>query len=254
MAMPTIPPELVFNLQNQVAAKIRLEGEQRRGYRTRLRKFIRGDDNALMPMDLVSIHNHILIGNEDALEYIAGERYNTRGMSVRKVRYFNLSEHKVKVPDLGIDLAPGEGCDIPEAYAKWRGTRPPVIQELAPQLSPARIECQVCKILIGQVDESGAMVEWSHKAPCGLPCAGRGEDAHGGHDDVHHGQQQCSRCKRKKCPLCLGLGHSGYHYEKVPDIRGRYHQTEIRTKCTRCNGNAWVDGLELWLAEHGEAE
>jgi hypothetical protein len=131
------------------------------------------------------------------------------------VPFVNLSENPVRfeIGNSKFEVAPGESVDLPKGYTLWReGNRKPIVMELAPQLSPMRIECQVCGILIGQADSTGILVAWEHNAPCGLPCIGRGTD-HMALDNMagtHANVRSCTRCKPKTCPVCKGKPQSGH--------------------------------------------
>lgn len=58
------------------------------------------------------------------------------------MKFVNESSQRVRVPELGIDVQPGETCEVPEHHARpgrhTHGARKPSdIECLAPQLKPA---------------------------------------------------------------------------------------------------------------------
>jgi hypothetical protein len=220
-------------------------------YRVRERSgdemFSKGDDRYLL--DCMSAAE--CVGKPEVATAVY--RWEMRqGNNPPTVQYVNLSGDTVKI-DIGEgikEIPQGGEIAVPATLGKWRGYSPPIMQGLAPQLMPRRIECQTCETLIGQADPSGLIVEWVHNAPCGLPCAGRGNDGnHAPHSDRHNNDRECPRCKPVRCPSCAGKGQIGA--KRVPS--SLWNSTEWRDEpiyCDRCKGGGKVPGLDIWLAEH----
>lgn len=214
-------------------------------------KFTPGDDQ--YPIDCMAAAE--LAGRPEVATAV--HRWEMRqGKNPPTIQYVNLSGDTVKI-DIGDgvkEIPQGGEIAVPEALGRWRGYTPPIMQGLAPQLMPRRIECMTCETLIGQADPSGMIVEWVHNAPCGLPCAGRGNDGnHAPHSDRHNNDRECPRCKPVRCPSCAGKGQIGTKREPVRSFNafgsdGGFRDVAIY--CDRCKGNGKVPGLDIWLGEH----
>ncbi len=99
--------------------------------------------------------------------------------------------------------------------------------EIALCRKDGRIYCLRCDKIIGQSDESGKFIYWSHTAPCGLWCAAIGNVR----DRIHLSNSVCYKCEKTPCPPCHG---SGWIFNKgVPD------------RCQRCKGVGRVAGYTL---------
>ncbi len=187
--------------------------------------------------------------------YLGGAHNPIQDRKYSRVPFINVSEDILTL-DFGtreglIFVPPNGLVEVPTHLTVWReGGLPPIVEQLAPQLSPVRIVCQTCDVLLGQRDASGTVVTWEHEAPCGLPCIGRGKDAEGIARKARHGgritgllndKSVCVRCSPKACVECKGKG-----YESIAIAGG------ANVHCTRCKGHGRVHGLELWRDSHEE--
>ncbi len=165
------------------------------------------------------------------------------------VEHINMSDSIVTVNLGGIDyeISPGQKILIPKQLTRYLSHKETtIIEDLAPQLKPTRVYCQTCDTLIGQNDKSGALIEWTHSGPCGLPCIGRGTDARESIEPYHSGEDSCVKCAPRVCPACNGKPEV---CDPLKELVGDYtyaiqESMFIVTQwCGRCRGTGQVPGL-----------
>jgi hypothetical protein len=167
----------------------------------------------------------------------------------KMVEVINMSEDTVKVPELNIFLEPQQAGQVDLAYTLPHRGEQSVLEMLAPQLVVPRVECPVCGIIVGQRGPGGEkIVEWDHKAECGLRCEGYRLYGHGraiaATEFFHSSVTMCPRCCPRTCPNCNGSGlDPAGGWEQEPD--GAFASNRSKS-CSRCRRTGKVPGKELW--------